>query len=115
MATVHIESLGSIWEIDALDMRYRRWPKHEAPRERPEWGDERAEALQDYTWHPMGALPVAVPLNGGCGPGVVGQLRIPIEFARRTRFGLYKSIFAPLFADEYARVEALWGEGVVDE
>lgn len=47
-----IETLGSIFEIDELDRRYRRFPKHEAPRERPEWSDERAGRLQDGIWHP---------------------------------------------------------------
>lgn len=47
-----IETMGSIFEIDEDDLRYRRFPKHEGPREKPEWSDERAGALQDAVWHP---------------------------------------------------------------
>ena len=48
-----IESLGSVWEIDEDDLRYRRFPKNEAPRENPEWGGPEAGALQDFVWHPF--------------------------------------------------------------
>lgn len=48
---LRIESLGSIWEIDEEMLRYRRWPKQEAPREKPEWSDDRAGKLQDFVWH----------------------------------------------------------------
>lgn len=46
-----IETVGSIFEIDEDLMRYRRWPKQEAPRDNPEWSDSRAGALQDFVWH----------------------------------------------------------------
>lgn len=50
---VRIESVGSVWEIDEDDLRYRRWPKTEGPRENPEWGGPDAGALQDFVWHPF--------------------------------------------------------------
>lgn len=46
-----IESKGSVWMIDNDLRRYCRFPKHEGPRERPEWSDERAGVLQDAIWH----------------------------------------------------------------
>lgn len=46
-----VESLGSIVLIDETDSRYMRMPKQEQPRERPEWGDASAGALQDGVWH----------------------------------------------------------------
>ena len=48
---VRVESLGSVWEIDENLNRYRRFPKTETGREKPEWSDERAGALQDAVWH----------------------------------------------------------------
>lgn len=50
---VTVETLGSFFWIDDTLSRYTRLPKHEAPRERPEWSDERAGVLQDAVWHPM--------------------------------------------------------------
>lgn len=52
MPTIRIETQGSVFEIDEDDLRYRRFPKQEAPRERPEWSDDRAGVLQDFVWHP---------------------------------------------------------------
>lgn len=49
---VRIESAGSLWWIDENAKEYLRTPKVEAPRDPPEWGDERAGALQDLVWHP---------------------------------------------------------------
>lgn len=46
-----VETLGSLWMIDNDLRRYCRFPKHEAPRERPEWSDERAGRLRDSVWH----------------------------------------------------------------
>jgi hypothetical protein len=51
MTTQRIESRGSYWEIDEEDLRYRRWPKYEGPRENPEWGKN--GVLQDAIWHPF--------------------------------------------------------------
>jgi len=48
---VRVESHGSVWTFDTELKRYMRLPKQEAPRERPEWSDERAGALQDVVWH----------------------------------------------------------------
>lgn len=48
-----IETDGSVWLIDEGAMRYCRFPKTEAGRELPEWGDERAGVLQDAVWHDM--------------------------------------------------------------
>jgi hypothetical protein len=45
-----VESTGSIWEIDVEDMRYRRFPKEESPREKPEWGNSE-DGLKDFVWH----------------------------------------------------------------
>lgn len=50
---VKVETLGSFFWLDESAMAYARLPKHEAPRERPEWSDERAGVLQDAVWHPM--------------------------------------------------------------
>ncbi len=52
LGCVKIESEGSYWWIDERSKEYMRLPKEEKPRERPEWGDERAGALQDAIWHP---------------------------------------------------------------
>lgn len=46
-----IETLGSIWVIDEGCNRYCRFPKTEAGRERPEWGNAEAGLLQDAVWH----------------------------------------------------------------
>jgi len=50
--TVIITTLGSFWEIDEENARYRRAPRGVGKREDPAWGDERAGALQDEVWHP---------------------------------------------------------------
>lgn len=50
---VRIEGLDSIWRFDDVAGRYMRTPRVEAPRERPEWGDERAGACQDFVWHDL--------------------------------------------------------------
>jgi len=50
--TAHrVETKGSWWLIDDAGCRYCRFPKTEAGRERPEWGDETAGALRDAVWH----------------------------------------------------------------
>jgi hypothetical protein len=49
--TTRIESFGSIWEIDEDDLRYRRFPKWEGPREKMEWGTTEGP-LKDFEWHP---------------------------------------------------------------
>lgn len=46
-----IETNGSFWFFDEVNRKYLRMPKQEGPRERPEWGDERAGRLQDLYWH----------------------------------------------------------------
>ena len=48
-----IEGLDSIWRFDAVTSRYQRTPRWERPRERPEWGDERTGACQDWVWHDL--------------------------------------------------------------
>lgn len=48
-----IETFGSIFEVDEDLEQYRRWPKHEKPRDKPEWGSEEAGLLQDFVWHPL--------------------------------------------------------------
>jgi hypothetical protein len=48
---IRVETLGSWWLIDEVNLRYCRFPKTEGGRERPEWGDERAGMLQDAIWH----------------------------------------------------------------
>jgi hypothetical protein len=50
-----VVSVGSIWLLDEAGGRYMRMPNTEAPRERPEWGDERAGACQDGVWHGLDA------------------------------------------------------------
>jgi hypothetical protein len=47
---VHVVTVGSNWWLDESTGEYLRLPLREEPRERPEWGDERAGALQDATW-----------------------------------------------------------------
>lgn len=47
-----VESMGSIWLFDEDRMVYFRFPKTEAPRDRPEWGDVDAGVLQDAVPHP---------------------------------------------------------------
>jgi hypothetical protein len=46
-----VARVGSLWDFDTLLGCYRRMPKVERPRERPEWGDERAGECQDFVWH----------------------------------------------------------------
>jgi hypothetical protein len=48
-----VVSLGSVWDFDAAASGYRRMPLREAPRERPEWGDERAGPCEDFIWHAL--------------------------------------------------------------
>lgn len=50
---MRVETKGSFWWLDESAHEYMRLPKHEAPRERPEWSDERAGVLQDAVWHPF--------------------------------------------------------------
>lgn len=49
---VRVETKGSFWWFDESAHEYMRLPKHEAPRERPEWGGPDAGPLQDAVWHP---------------------------------------------------------------
>lgn len=54
--TVRVESLGSMWLIDEIDMVYMRLPKGEGPRKSPDgadWTGPGAGILQDYVWHPF--------------------------------------------------------------
>lgn len=93
-----VESLGSIWEIDTLDMRYRRWPKNEAPRKKPEWSDERAGALQDVVWHPMRALPFLLTAS-------FSDYRLAIPHTKReTDAAKEPCVTAPLLSDEFMRL-----------
>lgn len=71
-----VESHGSMWMIDNDLRRYCRFPKHEGPREKPEWSDERAGKLQDAVWHDfhgdwfidkMDRLHIQVVVDGGDG------------------------------------------------
>jgi hypothetical protein len=53
--TIRIETggdYGSVWEIDELDMRYRRWPKNEGPRP-SEYSSDNGGPLKDFVWHTM--------------------------------------------------------------
>lgn len=50
---IKVETKGSFFWIDEAACEYLRLPKEERPRERAEWSDERAGALQDGVWHPM--------------------------------------------------------------
>ncbi len=49
---VKVESKGSFWWFDERAREYLRLPKQEGPREKAEWSDQRAGALQDAVWHP---------------------------------------------------------------
>lgn len=57
---LRVESAGSIWEIDLTLNRYRRMPREEQPRERPEWGGPDAGPLQDFVWHEMRDKPFVI-------------------------------------------------------
>ena len=48
---VKVESDGSLWWIDDTLRQYLRLPKHEGPRENPQWGSTEAGLLQDAKWH----------------------------------------------------------------
>lgn len=48
---IKVESKGSYWWFDELNHKYMRLPKQEAPREKKEWGNEKAGVLQDAIWH----------------------------------------------------------------
>lgn len=63
---IKVETKGSFFWLDEAAGEYLRLPKEERPRERPEWSDERAGALQDAVWHPMvgwriGPFPLVQP------------------------------------------------------
>lgn len=73
---VRIESRGSVWTFDTEELRYMRFPKHEAPRERPEWSDERAGTLQDGIWHPYKNWLITAKDYTGRHPDL-GRRRIP--------------------------------------
>lgn len=70
---MRVDSLGSIWRFDDDLGRYMRTPRVEAPREHPEWGDERAGPCQDFIWHELdswwvtsdGKRLVVVPVSFG--------------------------------------------------
>lgn len=51
---IRVRTLGSVFEIDEALGRYRRMPREERPRERPEWGGPDAGPLRDFAWLPMG-------------------------------------------------------------
>lgn len=50
---IHVKTKGSNVWLDDTGGRYMRMPLTEQGRERPEWSDIRAGALQDAVWHPM--------------------------------------------------------------
>lgn len=52
MTTTIVATLGSYWEFDEENKRYRRAPRGEGKRENPAWGDERAGIMEDQVWHP---------------------------------------------------------------
>jgi hypothetical protein len=77
---VKIESVGSFWEFDTTLHRYRRWPKNEGPRERPEWSPP-SGPLQDFVWHDM------FPSEDDDGYYVAyGKLRIRVIVDPRPRY-----------------------------
>lgn len=54
--TTRVETLGSVWLLDEIDMVYMRLPKGEGPRKSPEgadWTGPGAGVMQDYVWHPF--------------------------------------------------------------
>ncbi|MGH1490555.1 MAG: hypothetical protein ACRBK7_14390 [Acidimicrobiales bacterium] len=51
--SAHVATKGSNVWLDGTAGEYPRLPLGEAPRERPEWSDDRAGVLQDAVWHPM--------------------------------------------------------------
>lgn len=96
MTTLRVTSFGSIWEIDEDLMRYRRYPRREQPRERAEWSDERAGALQDFVWHPMAGEWRLEPRHK--------RLIIPVPDERATFYGKQMIASAPLDDDEFERL-----------
>lgn len=48
---VVIRTLGSRWEFWETEHLYRRSPRTEGGREKPEWGGPEAGPLQDHVWH----------------------------------------------------------------
>lgn len=48
---------GSVWLLDAGG-RYCRMPRHEGPRENPEWGGRDAGVIADFIWQPMSGVGV---------------------------------------------------------
>lgn len=104
---VRVESVGSIWEIDEDDLRYRRWPKEESPREDPTWGDETQGALQDFVWHKMTRRPYTVPVWGW--GDATGRLVIPVPEHRKTTGGMADCVSAPLLPAEYERCKEIYG------
>lgn len=90
---VKVETRGSLFWLDDEAGEYLRLPKHEKPRERPEWSDERAGPLQDAVWHPMNAWRIEpIPTHGPnhCCPHCPGLL---IEYGEPG--DLEKTLWAP--------------------
>ena len=49
MTSIEVIGVNSIWHFIECANRYHRRPL--TPRERPEWGDERAGPCEDHKWH----------------------------------------------------------------
>jgi hypothetical protein len=95
---LRVESFGSVWEIDLSLNRYRRYPREERPREREEWSDERAGALQDFVWHPISARPFVKRVTAGW------RMFIPVPEERIYFEGRGYFVTAPLEESEAFRV-----------
>jgi hypothetical protein len=67
VTTIKYVTKGSVVWLDEAQLRYLRLPKVEGPRDRPEWSDERAGALQDAVWHPYTSWSVGPYPNHGAG------------------------------------------------
>lgn len=81
-SAVHVTTLGSDWWFDEANKEYLRMPLGATPRERPEWGDARAGALQDGTWLPYYSWGVGsdsvLRISGPAGGVQAPNARLPV-------------------------------------
>ena len=74
-----VESKGSVWLFD--HDRYCRFPKLEAGREHPEWGNSDAGALHDAVWHEHTGWFIAKSVPDGYPVLRIERSGLPVVYA----------------------------------
>lgn len=93
-----VVSVGSIWLLDEAAGRYMRMPKTEGPRERLDWGDERAAAC---------ALAAAGFSEDEMRAVTIGDVDPTDLTVTRTRDGVATAVPMPAGAEVHVRTQLL--------